>query len=208
VGANGSIRALAVRDTAQTIFAPRTAIGTELEDINVIDTGSTRGSITIDYDFLTIPDNIRVFYEGARILDLTTNGIGQLVIPYGPGASTSITIIMNQGIGITGTLWAYRAFVTPVVVDRTIYVAGEFTAFNGQRRNGVARLLENGTVDPAFDPGIGVDGPIYALAVQANNRVIIGGAFSSFHTQPRSGLARLLNNGSLDQELSRRLRRE
>ena len=197
-GANGSVWAVAVRDTAQAIFAPREAAGTEFEDVNVIDTGANQGSVTVNYDFLVIPDNIRIYYDGVRILDLTTNMAGQLVIPYGPGLSTSVTIIMNEGIGIPGTVWFYQAFVTPVVDTRTIYVAGEFTAFDGQARNGVARLLEDGSVDPAFDPGVGVDGPVYAIAVQANNRLLIGGDFSSVQNSPRSNIARLLSNGNLD----------
>ncbi len=198
LGANGSIWAVAVRDTAGTIFAPRTAFGTELEDVNRVDTGANEGTITIDYDFLSIPDNIRIYYDGVRIFDLTTNGVGQLVVPFGPGTSTEVTILLNEGIGIPGTAWSYRAFITPVVQGRTIYVAGEFTSFDGQVRNGVARLLDNGSVDPTFDPGVGVDGPVYALGIQANNRLLIGGAFSTVQTLRRSNLARLRSNGDLD----------
>jgi len=40
------------------------AEGTELEDINDIETGSTEGQLVIDYDFLNIPDLIRVYYDG------------------------------------------------------------------------------------------------------------------------------------------------
>src|SRR6185295_10977337 len=65
------------------------------------------------------------------------------------------------------------------------------------RRN-VARLLDSGAVDPAFDPGLGADGPIYALGLQANNRLIIGGSFTTVQNQPRSSLARLLSSGALD----------
>jgi uncharacterized delta-60 repeat protein/uncharacterized repeat protein (TIGR01451 family) len=197
-GANGIIWSMAVRDTSQTIFAPRTAVGTELEDVNEIDTGSTAGELTIDYDFQAIPDNIRVFYDGVMVFDLTTNNTGRITLPYGPGNSTSVTIIMNQGIGIPGTLWAYRAFVRPVIEGRTIYVGGEFTSFDGQRRIGLARLLDDGSVDPAFDPGIGPDGAVFSVALQANNRLLIGGAFRNYHTQARSGITRLLSNGSLD----------
>lgn len=198
-GANGTIRSVSVRDAAQTIFAPRAAAGTELEDVNVIETGSTEGTVTIDYDFLAIPDDIRVYYEGVELLNLFTNGFGQLVVPYGPGLATTVTIVMNKGIGISGTLWSYKAFVTPVIRERTIYVGGEFTGFDGVMRNGVARLRDDGTLDPSFDPGLGVDGPVYAVAIQPDNRLLVGGAFHRFHTSTRNSIVRLLRDGQLDE---------
>ena len=198
VGVNNTVWSVAVRDTAQAIFVPRDAAGTDFEDVNVVETGATAGTMTIDYDFLTIPDNIRVFYEGNLIRDLTTNGVGRLILPYGTNQSTAFTIIMNQGVGLPGTLWAYRVSVVPVITARTIYIGGDFTEFNGFTRNGVARLLDNGTLDPAFDPGLGVDGSVFALAVQPDNKLLVGGAFHRFHTSERNSMVRLLNTGALD----------
>jgi len=200
LGANAPVWSVAVRDTAGTIFVSRDAAGTEFEDVNVIETGANEGTLTVDYDFLTIEDNIRVYYDGQRIFNLTTNGVGQLVIPYGPGMSSSITIVLNEGTGIPGTAWFYRAFVTPVVNQRTIYLGGEFTEFNGVTRNGVARLLDDGSLDLAFDPGLGMDGPVYAVAVQPDNKLLVGGAFSRFHTSERNNIVRLLNTGALDED--------
>ena len=193
-----AIRAVAVRDTAAAIVVARDAAGTDFEDVNVVETGSGQGTVTIDYDFLSIPDNIRVYYEGVRIFDLTTNGVGRLVIPYGPGTSTSFTIIMNEGTGLPGTVWLYKASVVPVIGARTIYVGGDFTSYNGVTRNGVARLLDDGTLDTTFDPGLGVDGPVYALGVQPDNRLLVGGSFDMFHTSERHNFVRLLSDGTLD----------
>ena len=198
IGANNTVWSVAVRDTAQTIFVPRDAAGTDFEDVNVVETGANAGTMVIDYDFLFIPDNIRVFYEGNMILDLTTNGAGRLTVPYGPGQATAFTIIMNQGVGLPGTVWAYQLRVTPTISDRTIYLGGDFTEFNSVSRNGVARLLDNGTLDPAFDPGLGVDGSVFAVAVQADNKLLVGGAFHRFHTSDRNSIVRLLSTGALD----------
>lgn len=81
----------------------------------------------------------------------------------------------------------------------SVYVAGEYTAVHGVARRGVARLLANGTVDPAFDPAIGPDGSVTALATQPDGRPLIAGEFGSVGGRPRTQLARLNTDGSLDE---------
>jgi uncharacterized delta-60 repeat protein len=78
--------------------------------------------------------------------------------------------------------------------DGKILVGGDFTALspNGGAavtRNRIARLNPDGTLDTAFDPN--ADNTVYAIAVQADGHVLVGGAFTSIGGQPRNGLARL-----------------
>ena len=69
-------------------------------------------------------------------------------------------------------------------------------------RNFVARLNADGTLDAAFNPN--VNGVVYAVAVQPNGQVVIGGSFTT--VQPngasnpttRNRLARFNADGSLD----------
>jgi hypothetical protein len=46
--------------------------------------------------------------------------------------------------------------------------------------------------------GTGVDGTIYAMTVQPDGKVVIGGRFANVNGQPRQNLARLNSDGSLD----------
>src|SRR5262245_15013277 len=55
---------------------------------------------------------------------------------------------------------------------------------------------KGGDVDLSFDPAIA--GSVGALAVQADNKVLIGGAFTSVDGTPRTNIARLHPNGTLD----------
>ena len=83
--------------------------------------------------------------------------------------------------------------------DGRILIGGAFTNVNRSVRNGVARLNPDGSLDEGFDPGSGIRGKgVYALAMQANGRLIIGGAFTEYNGVPRHGLARLLSNGTVD----------
>ena len=55
-----------------------------------------------------------------------------------------------------------------------------------------------GSLEPAFDPGYGVDAEASVLAAQPNGRIIVGGTFSHVDGQACSGLARLNADGSVD----------
>jgi uncharacterized delta-60 repeat protein len=55
-----------------------------------------------------------------------------------------------------------------------------------------------GDVDLSFDPGSGINGPVAAVALQPDGKMIIGGAFTSVKGLSRNGLARLNPDGSGD----------
>jgi subtilisin-like proprotein convertase family protein len=65
---------------------------------NVFNTGATAGTLNINYDFVSQPDDLRIYYDGRLLFDsgLLSN-VGTLSIPYGPGSSTVVTIVMNEG---------------------------------------------------------------------------------------------------------------
>ena len=75
---------------------------------------NTTGTLIINYDFFTIPDDLRVYYEGQRIFDSgVVSGSGTYSVDFGPGSATNVVIIMNQdGNGQTNSdLWTYDATV-------------------------------------------------------------------------------------------------
>lgn len=82
--------------------------------------------------------------------------------------------------------------------DGRIMVGGDFASFNGINRGRIARLLSNGKVDTSFDPGAGLNGPVYAVALQADGKIIVGGRFTTANNVPQTSLARLNADGSVD----------
>jgi len=94
----------------------------------------------------------------------------------------------------TNTTPDYDAFPNAAAMqaDGKIVVAGRFTFVNGDARNGLARLNGNGSHDPAFNPAYG--GEILALhvAVQPDQKLLVGGTGSG------STLFRLNQDGSRD----------
>lgn len=55
-----------------------------------------------------------------------------------------------------------------------------------------------GNVDPSFDPITGPNGPVYAISVQPDGRILIGGNFTHVNGVSRNRIARLHPDGSLD----------
>ena len=104
----------------------------------------------------------------------------------------------GNGLATIGTDKTVRALALDA--NGNIVIGGDFQMVNGTNLPYVARLLTNGTVDPTFNPEIGPDDSIYAVAVETNNNneIIIGGAFQNFNLSSRSGIALLGANGSLD----------
>jgi uncharacterized delta-60 repeat protein len=72
--------------------------------------------------------------------------------------------------------------------DGKIIIGGEFTRFNGQARNHLVRLNQDGSVDMTFTAGVG---DVYSLALQSDGKILVGGNFNSL-------VVRLNSNGSMD----------
>lgn len=86
--------------------------------------------------------------------------------------------------------------------DGKVVIGGNFQWVDGIGRNRIARLNSDGTLDWTFNPGTGANGNVVAVAVQADNRVLLGGDFTTLDGQPRNYLARYESNGSLDPSFS------
>jgi len=105
--------------TTNTI--PVNHTGNDLANTNIIDTGETQGTITLDYDVFELPDTIDVYYNG---VDIYTNYpayvfpypdiSGTTNISFGPGPSTDVTVIINAGnnTNFPSTAWKYAVTST------------------------------------------------------------------------------------------------
>ncbi|MEO6238791.1 MAG: FG-GAP-like repeat-containing protein [Vicinamibacterales bacterium] len=89
--------------------------------------------------------------------------------------------------------------------DGKIVVGGNFTGLGGgtgaTTRNRIGRLNVDGTVDASFNPG--TNGPVLAVAVQADGKILAGGNFTSVGggtglTTARSRIARFNGDGTVD----------
>ena len=87
-----------------------------------------------------------------------------------------------------------------VLADNSIIVGGSFTSFNGTTSNRITKLSVNGAIDSSFNTntGTGFNGDVYAVSIQSDGKIIVGGNFTEFNTVSRNKIARLNSNGTLD----------
>lgn len=94
--------------------------------------------------------------------------------------------------------------------DGNIYIGGNFTSYNGVAAGGfalinpangslVAGFLGNaGTGLTTIAPGPAGVGEVFAMAVQSDDKVLIGGTFELYNGIPRVSIARTNTDGTLD----------
>ena len=111
--------------------------------------------------------------------------------------SVESTSTFNPGTGANGSVFAMA-----LQPDGKILIAGAFSSVNGQARSRIARLNADGSVESTttFNPGTGVTGgvAVFALALQSDGKIVLGGSFTTVNGSARSNLARLNSNGSLE----------
>jgi len=92
------------------------------------------------------------------------------------------------------------AYVFALRPKGDVILGGDFKTYHYAIRPGVAQLINSGTVDSGFDPGLGIDDgtKVYTIALQSDAKALIGGNFTSYNEQARYGVARINPDGSLD----------
>ena len=186
------------------------ANGGNIEFTNIVNVGASSGVLIVDYDMLSVPDDMRIFYgntntaAGTGVLIFDTglvSGTNHLVIPFGPTnglTANSIEIVMNQGNGIPGTAWSFTASIQPSAGDQ-LTIGGDFTAAGGVvGQDHIARLLADGSLDLNFDPGSGANGRVRSIVAQVDGRVVVGGDFTLMDGQSANHITRLNTDGSID----------
>jgi len=86
--------------------------------------------------------------------------------------------------------------------DGKVLIAGDFESVNGAPRNRLARLNADGSIDTTFNVGSGANDTIFALAVQSDGKILIGGSFTAYNGTVRGPVARINADGSLDTSFS------
>ena len=142
---------------------------------------------TLDAEALNVAADF-VFQPDGKILRSDSNGVSRL----NPDLTNDNTF---ENIGLGGKM-VFQS-------DGKIVVAGSFTMFNGFPIGRIARLNTDGSFDATFNQnGAGANvASIAAISMFQDGRIIIGGNFTAYNGTPRSGVAVVNPDGTLDKSV-------
>jgi uncharacterized delta-60 repeat protein len=197
-GANSSIYTVAIQADGKVLIGGEfTSVHGQaktylarLESNGALDDGFATG-ITINNELRAIivePDG-RILIAGrfTQVGGQTRNRVARL------NADGSLDGTFNPGAGANDNI---RSMLR--LADGRILIGGLFTNYDGSPRARVARLLSNGALDSSFDPGLGADGQVRAIAMNSVGQIYLGGEFDQYDGTNRPAVVRLSVNGALD----------
>lgn len=162
------IRRLETNGEYDLSFAPGTGIGGGANSVNAI--------VILEDGKILVGGSFTVFDGAPRNKLARLNSDGSLDSTFDPGSGvaggTVVTNISNE-------------------LDGQVIICGDFTAYNGVSRVGLARLDSNGAIDLTFDPGAGASPVIASAALQSDGKLVIGGFFQTYDGVLRNSIARV-----------------
>jgi uncharacterized delta-60 repeat protein len=141
--------------------------------------GTSDGKLVIGGDFSIVDDA-----PASHIARLNAVGHRDTLFDIGSGTDGTVNTLAETFVGTNR-------------VSR-IVVGGAFTVFNGVPRARIALVGEDAKVDTTFNPGVGPDLAVTAVAAQRDGKIIIGGLFNKISGVPHRGIARLSLDGTVD----------
>lgn len=111
------------------------------------------------------------------------------------------TFVTNVGTGVAGS--GYLAgFVFGLQSDGKIILVGSFTTFNSVAANRIIRLNTDGTIDGTFTYGSGFNNITWAIEVLSDDKLLIGGDFTSYNGFTVNRFIKLNADGTRDTSFS------
>ena len=123
------------------------------------------------------------------------------------GVTRNFIVRLNTGGTIDNTFTigtGFDAIVYSIILqpDNEILVGGSFSTYSGVTRNNIIRLNTGGTIDNTFNIGTGFSGgffsSVYAMRLQPDNKILVGGSFSTYSGVTCGSIIRLNTGGTID----------
>jgi hypothetical protein len=111
-----------------------------------------------------------------------------------PTLPVQILTSFNSGTGLNNNAWT-----VDYDSNNNYIVGGEFTAYNGVTYNRIIRFNSSGVPDSTFNGlSAGFNGKVYVVKVQPDNKILVGGIFTSYNGVVANRIIRLNYDGTID----------
>lgn len=116
-----------------------------------------------------------------------------------PGSNDSTFNTFDDGSFVAGTSFNGGVFDCSVQNDGKIIVGGSYFSYDDLIYFWrIARLNSNGTIDNSFSIGTGFNDIVWAIAIQQDGKILVGGQFTEYNGIAANRLIRLNIDGSID----------
>lgn len=149
----------------------------------------------LDGGFNNQPEDVVETHDGKLLF-------GGLFTSY--SGQTFNRILRTEGNGLIdesfdiGTGFNSAVFALAPQTDGKMLVGGIFDSYNGTPAGKIIRLNNDGSVDNTFGIGTGFNSFVFAITIQSDNKILVGGAFTQFNGQEQLKIIRLNSDGSID----------
>jgi uncharacterized delta-60 repeat protein len=195
-GASDSVKTIALQSDGKVIIGGQFAMYdwassnkvARLNDDGSLDTNFVQSAgITGPVQSISIQPDGKLIVAGNFAVEWGTGPYNRIARLNDDG---SLDTSFDPGSGSNAMIW--KTLIQP---DGKILIGGYYTStYDGVSRNNIARINTNGSLDTSFDPGSGTNDSVFALALQSDEKILIGGGFTSYNGTSVNAFARL--NGS------------
>jgi uncharacterized delta-60 repeat protein len=157
--------------------------------------GSLDTTFVVGSGFNGSPTNMEIQNDGKIIL------VGTFSTYNGNVVGTLVRLNTDGSIDnsfITGSGPNNATYNVDIQSDNKLIIMGTFTSYNGVPKSRIARLNNDGSIDNSFGDGTGLNDSPLCSKTLLDGKILIGGRFTDFNGVPRSRIARLNSDGSLD----------
>jgi uncharacterized delta-60 repeat protein len=172
--------------------------GTSVEGLVIL---NADGTLNTDFNLagatIVIGGNVKV-----RNFEIQSDG-KILIVPF-IGGGRVYRINLDGTVDFTFTPFDFNTAITAICIqpDGKVIVGGQFTLFqNTIPVNKILRLNTNGSLDNTFTVGTGLNSRAFAIKVQSDNKILVGGEFTEFDGESMNYFGRL-NNCSVNTTVS------
>jgi len=165
-------------------------------------------------------DLIRINYDGSidesfnlnvnlfNVLKIDQQSSGKLIVYSMSTDNNSVIRIDTNGAkddsfySSTGPSGSSSDDDLTVLLNDKIAIVGDFTQYDGNDKNKIVLLNEDGTIDDSFNVGAGASAMDYYVLNSINEMpdggLLVSGRFTSFDGVPTSGIVKLESTGGID----------
>jgi uncharacterized delta-60 repeat protein len=164
--------------------------------------GTIDTSFNLGNPIAVVPTALKVQQDGKIVVgtNIVSNDNTNRFIRFNQNGSLDPSFDGNNGPTVNASINPGNPKVSDILIqpDGKIILAGNFQNFKGKKRNNIARVLPDGTIDLTFNRNTGFDGTVRKILELTDHSILVFGVFKNYNDIPANGIILLNEDGSIN----------